>query len=77
MITFTQVIATSLIIIIVCFSDLEGVSECLLEQIRIYRNKQEIDEDELKTPGGIDLTNHEDVFRVVFEKVSESVYCIV
>ena len=47
------------------FSD----NECLSEQVRLFEERQLDDQHEMDMPGGVDITNHEHIFRAVFEKV--------
>ena len=48
-------------------------NECLGEQVRVYEDRQIGDQHEMVMPGGVDITNHEHLFRAVFEKVSTDI----
>ena len=50
-------------------SDTCELPSSLLQQLKIYHLKQEKDNSLADIPGGVDLNNHNDVYRVVFEKV--------
>ena len=43
--------------------------ECLSEQVRLYEEGQIEDREMTTMPGGIDIHNHEHLFRALFEKV--------
>ncbi|XP_019858436.1 PREDICTED: inverted formin-2-like [Amphimedon queenslandica] len=48
--------------------DTSELPPSLLQQLKIYHLKQEKDNSLAEIPGGVDLNNHNDVYRVVFEK---------
>lgn len=60
---------TLLFFTIASCSDTSDIPPSLLQQLRIYHQKQEKDNRLADIPGGVDLNNHNDVYRLVFEKV--------
>ena len=51
------------------YSGEENVAECLADQLRLYEEKLVSDEQEVAMPGGVDINNHEHLFRALMEKV--------
>lgn len=70
MVSITCTITNPLILSMALFySDTSELPPSLLQQLKIYHLKQEKDNSLAEIPGGVDLNNHNDVYRVVFEKV--------
>ena len=48
---------------------MESIPDVLSKQLNIYQDNLERDEAHMKMPGGVDINNHEDIFRALMEKV--------
>ena len=48
---------------------MESIPDVLSKQLNIYQDKLEHDAAHLNMPGGVDVNNHEDIFRALMEKV--------
>ena len=55
---------------------MENIPETLSNQLNIYHNKLEHDAAHLNMPGGVDVNNHEDIFRALMEKVPVLFVCL-